>query len=779
MNPSNWERVEQVFDEVSDLPEEQCSAKLAELCASELEIRAEVESLLIAHRKAASFLEGTPLVGKDDLESSSFSGRQLGPYVLLECIGSGGMGAVYRAERRDGRFERQVAIKVVPAALHSRELLRRFTSEQKILAALDHPNIARLLDAGVSPEGVPYFVMEYVNGIPVSEYCREHPLTLREKLELFQHVCIAVHAAHQNLIVHRDLKPANILVTSNGMPRLLDFGIAKIVDPWNMSKPEATRSLSNPMTPSYASPEQLRGENLTTATDIYSLGVILFELLAGRLPYNTTGSLPETLQAIQLEDPPELGTIDRAFRGDIETIAAKALEKEKTLRYSSAADLAGDIQHYLDHEPIEARRPTLAYQLQKFASRHRAIVVALSAIFVVLVLGVAATTWEAGRARKAESSALRERDRATRVTDFMTKMFKVSDPSEARGNTVTARELLDKASKEIDTGLSQDPVTQAQMMHIMGTVYESLGLFSGSGSLFSRAANIRRKVLGPENIDTLASQRMLGWILRIEGSYPESEKILRETLATERRTLASEHPETLSSMQMLGWTLREEGKDDEAQKMLNATFDAQRRVLGPENLDTLQTAQMLAWTFRDNGEYAEAEKLLRNTLSIQARVLGPEHPDTLGSLHLLGWALREEGQLAESEKIHRQNIEVRRRILGPEHPDTLDSMSELAGTLLQENQFAAAEENLRQILEIQRRVLGPDNPETAISRYNLACVAVRQGHKDEGISYLRDAVEHGLPPSATLRMEKDPDLMALHGDRRFNAIVSLAHERIH
>ena len=228
MNPSNWERVEQVFDEVSDLPEDQCSAKLAELCASEPEIRAEVESLLIAHRKAASFLEGTPLVGKDDLESSSFSGKQLGPYVLLECIGSGGMGAVYRAERRD----------------------------------------------------IPYFVMEYVNGIPLSEYCREHPLALREKLELFQNVCIAVHAAHQNLIVHRDLKPANILVTSNGMPRLLDFGIAKIVDPWNMSKPEATRSLFNPMTPSYASPEQLQGETLTTATDIYSLGVILFELLA-------------------------------------------------------------------------------------------------------------------------------------------------------------------------------------------------------------------------------------------------------------------------------------------------------------------------------------------------------------------------------------------------------------------------------------------------------------------------------------------------------------------
>jgi non-specific serine/threonine protein kinase/serine/threonine-protein kinase len=256
---------------------------------------------------------------------------------------------------------------------------------------------------------------------------------LREKLELFQNVCIAVHATHQNLIVHRDLKPANILVTSNGMPRLLDFGIAKIVDPWNMSKPEATRSLSNPMTPSYASPEQLRGKNLTMATDIYSLGVVLFELLDGRLPYKTSGSLPETLQAIQLEDPPELGTIDRAFRGDIETIAAKALEKEKTLRYSSVADLAGDIQHYLDHEPIEARRPTLAYQLQKFASRHRAIVVALSAIFVVLVLGVAATTWEAGRARKAESSALRDRDRAARVTDFMTKMFKVSDPSEAPG----------------------------------------------------------------------------------------------------------------------------------------------------------------------------------------------------------------------------------------------------------------------------------------------------------------------------------------------------------
>ena len=776
MSNANWSDVERLLATVIELPKAERAARLDELCASRPELRAEVESLLAAHESADSFMEEGVQASRESSSSVSMTGRRLGAYELLDVLGQGGMGTVYLAKRTDGRFQKQVAIKIAFAALHSGELRRRFDSEQQILANLEHPNIGRLLDAGVSPEGIPYLVMEYVEGVAVNEYCRRSGLSIRNRLKLFQTICSAVHYAHQRLVVHRDIKPANILVTSDGTPKLLDFGVAKILEPQGQLALEMTRSLLNPMTPSYASPEQVRGETLTTATDVYSLGVVLFELLAGRLPYKTSGSLPETLQAIQREEIPLLGTIDRAFQGDIETIAAKALEKEKTLRYSSAADLAGDIQHYLDHEPIKARRPTLAYQLQKFASRHRAVVAALAAIFVVLVVGIAATTWEAGRARKAEFAALRERDRAGRVTDFMTKMFKVSDPSEARGNAVTARELLDKASKEIDTGLSQDPITQAQMMHIMGTVYESLGLFPDASSLFSRAAEIRRKALGPENIDTLTSRRMLGWTLRIEGHYPESEKIHRETLEIARRTLGPEHPETLASMQMLGWTLREEGKDDEAQKMLREVLDAQRRVLGSENLDTLETAQMLAWTLRDNGDYAETEKLLRDTLSIQTRVLGPEHPDTLGSWHLLGWALREEGQLAESEKIHRQTLEIRRRVLGPEHPDTLASMSELAGTLLQENQFAAAEDILRQILEIQRRVLGADNPETAISRYNLACVAARRGHKDEAIAYLHDAVEHGLPPSAALRMEKDTDLMPLHGDRRFEAIVSLAHQ---
>jgi eukaryotic-like serine/threonine-protein kinase len=778
VSPSDWSNVERVLATIIDLPKNERTARIVQLCRDNPELRAEVESLLAAHESADSFMEAAPQITPGQDSEFSMAGKHLGPYLLLERIGSGGMGTVYRAERIDGRFQKQVAIKVVPAALHSKELLRRFTSEQNILASLEHPTIARLLDAGVSPEGIPYFVMEHVDGVPLDDFLKANQLTVFERLKLFQVICSAVQYAHQHLIVHRDLKPANILVTGDRAPRLLDFGIAKIVDPWSLGAMDATRSLLHPMTPSYASPEQVRGETLTTATDIYSLGVILFEMLAGRMPYKIGNNLQEIARTIQQEDAEPLGTVNRAFRGDIETIVAKALDKEKSRRYSSAADLAADIQRFLQHEPINARRPTPIYQLQKFTARHKAVVGGVTAVFFVLIVGIAATAWEAKRARQAEHSAVRERDQANRVTELMTSMFRVSDPSEARGNSVTAREILDKASKDIDGGLTSDPRLQAQMMHVMGTVYEGLGLYSRAESLFSRATEIRSHILGKENPDTLTSRRMLAWTLREEGHYPESEKLHRETLEIQRRVLGLENPDTLASMHMLAWTLREEGQSSEAEKMLRQALELQRKVLGPENKDTLQSQQMLAWTLRDEGENSETEKLLRDALRIQTRVLGPEDPDTLASMHMLGWTLREEGLYAESEKFHRETLNIRRRILGPEHPDTLASMNQLAGTLLQEGKYADAGDMLREILDIQRRVLGPDNPETAISRYNLACVAAHRGRGDEALRFLKDAIDHGLPPNARLGMEKDPDLKLLHEDSRFKDLAAYAKQHV-
>src|SRR5215831_984452 len=341
MSRVDWQEVEAVLAVVLDLPATDRGARINELCDNRRELRAEVESLISAHERAASFLEVNTQIGSNGA-SLSLEGNQIGPYRLFGILGTGGLGTVYRAERTDGRFQKQVAIKLVPAALHSQELLRRFAGEQHILAALEHPNIGRLLDAGVSPEGIPYFVMEYVEGIPVNRYCNARGLSTRDRLRLFQALCSAVHYAHQHLVVHRDLKPANILVSSDGVPKLLDFGIAKVVDPWRTGSLQVTRSLLNPMTPSYASPEQVRGETITTATDIYSLGVVLYELLTAQLPYRVTGRpLDEAIRVICETEPEKPSTLtrrvpgekaqrlhpDRELSSDLDAIVAKAMRK--------------------------------------------------------------------------------------------------------------------------------------------------------------------------------------------------------------------------------------------------------------------------------------------------------------------------------------------------------------------------------------------------------------------------------------------------------------------
>ena len=738
-------------------------------------------------------------------DEASFT--SIGPYRLIQMLGAGGMGEVWRAEQTEP-FHRTVALKVIKPGMDTKAVVARFDSERQALALMEHPNIAKVFDAGATPAGRPYFVMEYVPGIPITAYCDKHRLTIKERLGLFMQVCDGVQHAHQKAIIHRDLKPSNILVEEldqRPMPKIIDFGLAKATGQRLTEMTMFTEVGAMVGTPAYMSPEQADSSerSIDTRTDIYSLGVILYELLVGTLPFGSQelrgAGMAAMVQKIRQQEPTRpstkiksLGdsskdwaakrredpqTLQRHLRGELDWITLKALEKDRARRYGSPSELAADIERYLQDRPVLAGPPSASYRASKFIRRHR-FGVGAAAAAAVLLLGFAATmVVQARRVARERDRANREADASKRVSEFMTSMFKVSDPGEARGNSITAREILDKASTDIHTGLSKDPEVQAQLMHVMGGVYDNLGLYPQAQSLFTDAIDIRRRVLGRENPETLQSMSRLSGALREQGHYPEAEKLQRETLDIQRRILGPEHPDTLASISQLAAILYFEGRYSEAEKLGQQALESKRRILGPEHPDTLWSMVILASIFFDEGRLADAEKLYHDALEVRHRVLGPDHPDTLSLMDGYATTLAEQHRHAEAEKLLHETLDIRRRVLGPDHRDTLMSMNNLANIFFLEGRYGDAEKLEHETLDIQRRVLGPNHPDTAMSIYNLGGIALHKDKRDQALSLLREAVDHGLAPNIALHLENDPDLEALHSDPRFAALVTHAKER--
>ncbi len=803
MEPELWSRVEDMFHRALELDQSRRAEFLQHACRDDEALRREVESLLVLDKPAERFIESPALelMGRLAANESGITAppEKIGPYRIVREIGHGGMAVVFLAERDDQNYRSRVAIKMVKPGIGTDPVLERFRNERQTLAALDHPNIVKLLDGGRTELGLPYLVMEYVEGLPFDRYCDLNRLSIASRLRLFRTVCSAAQYAHQNLVIHRDLKPGNILVTKEGVPRLLDFGIAKLLNPECLDTPLVTRMDWRVMTPDYASPEQVCGQPVTSSTDIYSLGVLLYEILTGHRPFEAgnrpwreiermvseqeparpstrVGADGERLEAtagMRRAEPKQLVSL---LRGDLDWITMKALEKDPSRRYATASELSADLGRYLSHEPVIARPATAVYRARKYVRRHP-FGVAVAAGLVLLL--AAFTGMQSIQLRR----ITRERDRANRVTGFIEGMFQVSDPSAARGNSVTAREILDKASRDIDSGLAHDPELQAEMMYVMGIVYRNLGLFPRAQLLFGRSAEIRRRALGPENADTLRSMDELGWILNQRGQAREAEKLQRETVETRRRVFGEQNMDTLRSMSNLAWTLDREGnyaeaekleravldgqrrvfKTDsaetaktlnnlaatlgheghyaEAEKMKRATLDIRRRILGPEHPDTLTAMNNLAYTLQQEGHYSEADKLQRETFSLQRHVLGAEHPDTLRSMNNLANTLFAEGQLAEALELQQQALSTKQRVLGPEHQDTLWAMKGLAGTLQQMGRYAESERLQRETLEIQRRVLGPDRPNTLETMSGLAATLRKEGQYSEAESLLRETLE--------------------------------------
>jgi tetratricopeptide (TPR) repeat protein len=683
------------------------------------------------------------------------SGTVIGRYHLLQKIGEGGMGEVWLAEQKEP-VRRRVALKLIKAGMDTREVVARFESERQALALMDHPAIAKVLDAGSTPQGAPYFVMEYVAGVPITTYCDNHRLSTRDRLELFMHVCEGVQHAHQKAIIHRDLKPTNILVTAvdgHPAPKIIDFGVAKALTQKLTADTMFTRVGAMIGTPEYMSPEQAlsSGEDIDTRTDVYSLGIIFYELLAGVHPIDLRKvAFEEFLRRLREDDPPKLSTKFRAqdpatstdlarkrhteppalvkqMRGDLDSIALKALEKDRARRYGSPSDFALDIARYLNNEPVLAVPPSMAYRTRKFARRYRVALITACAFALVLIAAAVISIRQSIRANREAAVAQAVNDFLQNDVLAQASASKQAGPSAKPDPDLKVRTALDRAAQRITGKFDRQPEVEASIRDTMGQTYMDLGLYPEARKQLERALDLHRRLLGAENPKTIKTMSRLGRTAMLQGKYPEAETLLGQAMEIERRVLGPAHPDTLYSMNNLANVYYSQGKYPQAEALDSQTLEIRRRVLGPEHPDTLSSMNNLASVYYSQGKYPQAEALDSQTLEMMRRVLGPEHPETLTTMVNLANVYSSQGKYPQAEALDSQTLEIQRRVLGPEHPDTLTMMNSLAADYSSQGKYAQAEALFSQTLEIQRRVLGPEHPETLGSMGNLADVYDYQG----------------------------------------------------
>ncbi len=651
-------------------------------------------------------------------------GERFGDYKILRLLGEGGMGQVYLAARADDLYQQQVAIKLVQAGTaRHRDLFLRFTAERQILANLVHPNIARLLDAGIASSGAPYLVMEYIAGSPIDRYVTAKQLSIRDRLALFQTVCGAVEYAHRNLVVHRDIKPANILVTEQGAPKLLDFGIAKLLQASEQSSADLTRATERLLTPEYASPEQVRGETVTTATDVYALGVLLYVLLTGNPPFKMADKSPFEVARIVCDETPTrpssrvpLKREADKLRGELDNIVLKALRKEPERRYISVEALSEDIRRYLEGYPVQAASDSWGYRARKFVGRHKAAVTVSGLMLFTVLAFTVGTAVLAQRAR-------RERLKAERERAFLARLLAAATPEQSRGRSVTVREILDQGAKRIDSELASEPEVQAAMLDSIGNAYLALGVYDQANPILTHAYELRRRTLGDDHLDVAATETALGTVLENSGRCPEAEEFYRRALNVRKKRLGAYDPLVGENMALLGECLYIESRDTEAEQYLRAAMP----LVAPDSDTGRDIHNYLALVLERKGGFEEAVRLLREVTDSTLRIDGADSPNYATCLHNLAGALSDIGNLTEAQKTERQVLDIRRKVSGKDHPDVGYSLNNLGWFLIESGDWTGAEPFLREGLELNRKALGEKHPRVAGSINNWARVFHEKG----------------------------------------------------
>jgi serine/threonine-protein kinase len=743
----HWRRVDALFAVAVELDEAARDAYLREQCRDDAGLRREVETLVRADRRASDdgFIANPVAAAVRDLTAGDLSrvGERVGPYRLVAELGHGGMGTVYLAERADAEYHAQVAIKFVRGALAVPELARRLRMERQVLADLQHPGIARLLDGGTAADGTPYLVMEHVEGQPIDAWCDGRRLGLRERLTLFLKVCDVVQYAHRSLVVHRDLKPSNILVQADGTPTLVDFGIAKLVDPDGSDGGDATATVRL-MTPSYASPEQLLGRRVTVATDVYSLGVVLYRILTGSLPFDLAKATPAEIERrVTGEEPlrPSQVVRDRVsarqLAGDLDTIVSKALRKESERRYGTVAEFAEDVERYLDGRPVLARRDTFGYSAGKFVRRHRAGV-AVAAGVLLVVSGL--TGVYTARLARERDVARAEAARADRVVEFLKNVFLEASPDESEGRSLTAAQLLERGVSRVRTDLSDEPVVQADLMTVMGDVYRGLGLYEEAEAQLLQALAIRRETGAPQDSGLAELLSTLSVVTRVAGDFVAADSFAQRAVELRRRLSGTDNEPYADVLNNLAEAKRSVGDWAAAESLYREGLAIRRRIFPPVHRDIAESLNNLALLLLSEGRYGDAEAMAREALAMRIALGAPVRFEVSNGQSNLAIILTLEGKYAEAESLFVAALADRRRLFGPDEPRTLNTQQWYGRLLYEQGRYDQAERMLQDALRRMRGRVPPDHPFARNALEWLALTLSARGLHDSAVATAERAV---------------------------------------
>ena len=769
MDTARWQQVGAIFDRVADVPVAQRVALLDEICRDDIEVRREVEQLLAADESAERFDGGIDAArgqaaaawaSRDDGEAAQ---ARVGPWRVLRELGRGGMGVVLLAERADGQFEQRAALKIIKRGMDTEAVHARFLRERQILARLEHPHIARLLDGGIADDGRPYFAMEYVDGEPLLRYAAQCELSVAKRIALFCDICAAVQFAHGQLVIHRDIKPSNILVTAGGEAKLLDFGIAKLLDDSQGGDTQTMDALHRPLTPAYAAPEQLAGGAVSTATDIYSLGVVLFELLTDKRPFDlgddtdreaarrafdSTTTTPLPSRAVDDTAP----ATARHLRGDLDTIIVTAMQRDPSRRYTTAEALARDLERYLAGQPISARRDSVRYRVGKFVARHRLGVTAATLGVMMLVAALVFAVWQAHE--KSQQALVSQQ-----VTQFLVGIFRGADPSISRGAEVTAKDLLDQGTERLRTDVSVEPNVRARLLANIAVTYADLGLYDRAFPLAEQSLALRRNI-GAADIDVAESLDALGRIARLKADFAVAEPAIREAVDIRRAQLPGDDPLLIESLDNLGNVLSEKGDFQAAEGSFREALALAEQHFGKQAPETAHYVDDFAQAVENGGRRPDAEALYRRALQIRESQLGPDDPEVAISLLNLGTFLDNSGNYAAAVPMLERADKIRRHVFGAEHPLTASAEVALAGVYLSVDRDDDAQKLLEHAIGVFRRDLSGDHPKISEALNMLGILHATRRDYAAAVPVMRETVQrfrktNGIDHPDTLTAENN------------------------